>query len=486
MTIETINGCILIPDRCNWAVKPKWSRRWPDNIVGAATAAEDRSALRSQPMERIEFAALAPTVWERNQLIARVMQAIKTGNAALPNWGRPAYTLTGTDALDVTVKTQPPLAVGDWVLIVNPKGLIGSRVLRINCGGSLSGEWIADRFYDTGVTLGTTNTIVTTGLVEPAPQAVYKAARSVVGENAPASIKYTLSGFLPGVAATVRLHFAELDPDMGGTYQRKMDVVVAGADKTTWSSYEIYAAAGALDKADILTAMVTPGSDGRITVTVTGVYPHVVGIPSPFYYPASINGIEVFQSSFVARQLTQVDAGHLYWGERLRAYFPAGSMIVPLICGRFGLNGNVAQLTDHMAAVPAMYAEEPATTGSVAVPGLCPVPDTLDLPYDDDPGTSVLPGLRQDTKYRWNLPASPGPNVSLTVEQILWHKEIANTEITDPILGYFWEYAPPPQGSQQWDALVKYESGNSDPSDSTPGDDLNAMGSGFWKLVVVL
>lgn len=484
MTIETINGCVLIPDRCNWAVKPKWSRRWPDNIVGAATAAEDRSGLRSEPMERIEHSCLTFSVRERNQLIARVIKALKTGNAALPLWGRQAYTTAPTESTEVDVKTEPPLGVGDWVMISSPKEAPADRSIRINCGGGATGSWLADQFYSAGDAITTTNSINVASVTGPAPTAVYQSAREVVGVNTQGVLTYTLDGWAPGVSTFVRLHLAEIDPTMDGTFQRKMRIRVQGADFTEWDDYEVYLMAGALDKAIILEAYVTPGADGRITVTLTGLNPHIVGIPSAFHYPTMLNGLEAHQTTYAVRQLSAVSTGHLEWVDPLPVVFPAGSLVAKLIFGRFSLAGSLPQLTDHHAALPGLIVEEPAGTGTTAVIGACPVPDSLDLPYEVDPGDVVV-GTRYATKYRWNLPGGTSPNAALLYDQIAWNMVIADNEFAEALQAMFWEYVPGTQNSPQYDALVKYESGSTDPLSAT-GDDLNMMSSGYWVLTVII
>ena len=483
--IEIVNECVLIPDRPNWTSPIKWSRRWPSTVAEAGTGAEDRAFVANGPKQRIEFTSLTPTVNERNRLISRALKALRNGNAAVGNWGRPAYAGAEFSTTTVAVDTEPPLVAGDWILITHPRAPLINRVLQINCGGGDVSPFTSDAFQSpVGNVVGVGNAIDRSLVTDPAPEAVYQFAREVITVNVPSELTYTLAGFTPNVSCLVRLHFAELDPNMAGTYERKMDITVSGSDSTAWALYSPYTAAGnALYKATVLEAFVTPTTAGVITVKISGVYPHIEGIPSVFYYPAAINAIEVHQITYAARQLSAVVAGQWTWSERLRSKFPKDSLLMPLMFGRFGIGGSVTSLTDFAAQAPSLIVEEPKGSGTVAVTGACPVPPNLSYPYDSDPGIGVLPGNRQVTKYRWRLNSTPNPNEALLYEQVAWHKITAQNEQPTAI-GFYWEYVPGPQSTNQFNAETKWLSGSTDPFSST-GDSAVPMSSGYWTLVAV-
>ena len=118
---------------------------------------------------------------------------------------------------------------------------LGAYSLAVNSGGSAAGQFVADANV-TGGTIGggTTATIDTTGLVAPAPQAVYQAERY-------GNFTYTFTGLISGVTYKVRLHSAETYWTAVG--QRRFNVTLNGMQVLT--NFDIIAAAGAANKAVI-------------------------------------------------------------------------------------------------------------------------------------------------------------------------------------------------------------------------------------------
>ena len=103
-------------------------------------------------------------------------------------------------------------------------------------------------------------TIDTTGLVAPAPQAVYQAERY-------GNFTYTFPGLISGATYKVRLHSAETF--WTATGQRRFNVLINGAQVLT--NFDIIAAAGAQNKA-VINEFNTVATGGQITiqyVTVT-------------------------------------------------------------------------------------------------------------------------------------------------------------------------------------------------------------------------
>ena len=134
-----------------------------------------------------------------------------------------------------------------------------AAVQQVNCGGGASGSWVADTGYTGGSTNSTGHAITTTGVVNPAPTAVYQTWRTV------GTIQYSLGGYNAGQAYTVRLHFSENIWSSSG--QRQFDIY-DGALQTIAYQYDIYNAAGAQYQAAVLSFDTTANASGNIVVTI--------------------------------------------------------------------------------------------------------------------------------------------------------------------------------------------------------------------------
>jgi len=132
--------------------------------------------------------------------------------------------------------------------------------IQINCGGPAINPFIADTDFAGGSTINHVNTINLSNVVNPAPMTVYQTAR--VGSST-----YTISGFNPGSIHTVRLHFAELTWTAAG--QRVFNVSSNGTQVLT--NFDIFAAAGAMNKAVIQQFTTTANGTGQITLIFTTV-----------------------------------------------------------------------------------------------------------------------------------------------------------------------------------------------------------------------
>ena len=131
---------------------------------------------------------------------------------------------------------------------------------QINCGGDASSPYTADQYYSGGSSYIDANTIDTTGVTDPAPQAVYQSERW--GEST-----YTLPNLISGASYKVRLHFSEnLWPITG---IRRFDVTINGT--TVLSNYDILAETGALYKAVVKEFTTTANTSGQIVIEFTNV-----------------------------------------------------------------------------------------------------------------------------------------------------------------------------------------------------------------------
>jgi hypothetical protein len=199
--------------------------------------------------------------------------------------GSVAVPATGGYQTWTTVKANVTLPAGTQTLTLSEDaagwnidsmafasgGGTGTPVIQIDCGGAASGAWVADTDFTGGTAVTATNTITTTGVTNPAPQAVYQSNRY----NAPT---YTIGGLTAGTSYTVRLHFAETYWTAAG--QREFNVSINGAQVLT--NFDIFATAGGENIATVKQFTATANSSGQIVITSTNVVDN-----------AQFNGIEV-------------------------------------------------------------------------------------------------------------------------------------------------------------------------------------------------
>jgi hypothetical protein len=144
---------------------------------------------------------------------------------------------------------------------------------QINCGGSASSPYTADQYYSGGRTYSVTSAITTTGVTDPAPQAVYRTERY-------GSSTYTIPNLTNGASYMVRLHFAEIY--WTATGRRIFNVAINGT--TVLSNYDIYAETGARYKAVVKEYTATANASGQIVIQFTTVTDN-----------AKISGIEIIK-----------------------------------------------------------------------------------------------------------------------------------------------------------------------------------------------
>jgi len=132
--------------------------------------------------------------------------------------------------------------------------------IQINAGGPAVGSFLADQDFNGGRAINHANTIDLSGATNPAPAAVYQTAR--IG-----NFTYTMGGFGAGSSHTVRLHFAETFWTAAGS--RIFNVSINGTQVLT--NFDIFAVAGAQNKALIEQFTATANSSGQFVVQFTTV-----------------------------------------------------------------------------------------------------------------------------------------------------------------------------------------------------------------------
>jgi regulation of enolase protein 1 (concanavalin A-like superfamily) len=142
----------------------------------------------------------------------------------------------------------------------------------INAGGGAAGSYRPDTDFtvDQGSTAAFTNPVSTSGVTDPAPQAVYQTERWGV-------FTYTIPGLTPGALYNVRLHFAEVFFSSPG--QREFNVAINGVQVLT--NFDVDAVAGGPDKAIVEAFLARADRQGRIVIQFTqgaANFPKISGI----------------------------------------------------------------------------------------------------------------------------------------------------------------------------------------------------------------
>jgi hypothetical protein len=121
-------------------------------------------------------------------------------------------------------------------------------------------DWAADQSLDSSWTATTSNTITTDGADGPAPPDIYRTVRYYY-----TNFQYTFYGYAGYSPHVVRLHFAEAW--LNGAGLRRFNVLVNGARYLT--DFDVWSAAGGLNKATVQTLFVNASSSGQIQILFT-------------------------------------------------------------------------------------------------------------------------------------------------------------------------------------------------------------------------
>jgi len=137
----------------------------------------------------------------------------------------------------------------------------GSNVISIACGNSAVGVFVADTDFSGGAaSSGTTSSINTSKVTNPAPVSVYQHGRK-------GTCTYTIGSLTAGTTYNVRLDFCEYVST--GTGQRTFNVSINGNQVLT--NYDIFANAGGEFIANAQTFAATANSSGQIVIVFTTV-----------------------------------------------------------------------------------------------------------------------------------------------------------------------------------------------------------------------
>lgn len=129
---------------------------------------------------------------------------------------------------------------------------------QIDCGGSATGAFAADAYQTGSASTSSTAASIDTTAAGAAPAAVYRTDRLGVST-------YTIPVPQGSYPYTVKLHFAEIAYNAAG--KRKFNVTIDGTQVLT--DYDIFADAGAMNKAVVKTFQTTSDWTGTIAIAFT-------------------------------------------------------------------------------------------------------------------------------------------------------------------------------------------------------------------------
>jgi len=200
------------------------------------------------------------------------------GNYTFSNLEAGTYTETLTVPDGYTATTTNPATVALAADTTENFGIAQQQatpIVAINAGGDTQGSYVADTDYSGGTAYSTTDSVDTSNVTNPAPQAVYQTVRY-------GNFTYTIPNLTANGTYTVRLHFNELYWNAAG--QRTFNTSINGTQ--VLSNFDIYQTAGGKDKAIVEQFPATADANGNITIQFTSVIDN-----------AMVNGIEIYNGT---------------------------------------------------------------------------------------------------------------------------------------------------------------------------------------------
>ncbi len=276
-------------------------------------------------------------------------------DASVANCSTYFYVVSATNSVGASTNSSEQTAT------------LGAYSLAVNSGGSAAGQFVADANV-VGGTVGAvaTATIDTSGLIAPAPQAVYQAERF-------GNCTYTFTGLISGASYKVRLHSAETYWTAAG--QRRFNVIINGAQVLT--NFDIIAAAGAANKAVIseFNAIATGGQIAIQYVTVTD-NARVSGIEIILPRPASPASLTANAGNSQVSLIWNALTGTAYNVKRSLA---SGGPFTPVFSGLATTNCTDSAVTNgvtyyYVASASLLGCESTNSTFVSATPACTPPP----------------------------------------------------------------------------------------------------------------
>ncbi len=222
------------------------------------------------------------------------------GTQTLGGTGTVLFGTNGNNSLD-EISGGSTLTIGSGITVRGSSGSLGASYANdviVNQGtisadgsGGLVGSFVYDQGFSGGSATYTSDAIDTSGVSNPAPQAVWQTFRYGYSP-----FSYSLAGLTPGASYTLALDFATAYAAAG---QQQFNVGVNGTQVLT--NFDIFAAAGGKDKAIQESFTATANASGQIALAFS---------PGSSGY-AQINGIEVLSGGV---PVEQIDCGQLAGG----------------------------------------------------------------------------------------------------------------------------------------------------------------------------
>ena len=175
--------------------------------------------------------------------------------------------------------------------------VLGTPVRQINAGGAATGAFGADQGPTGGVAIAVPDASRDTSVWGTAPAAAYGTERR---SSAGGSFAYAMSGLEPGKRYTLRLHFSE--SEVSAVQQRLFDVEVNGVKAL--AGFDVFAVAGAKNKAVVRELPATADASGTVNVSFTA-----KASPHPFAFVNAIELLAGLQDQVVAAPLFSEAAG---------------------------------------------------------------------------------------------------------------------------------------------------------------------------------
>jgi Malectin domain/Glycosyl hydrolases family 18/Fibronectin type III domain len=212
---------------------------------------------------------------------SRVFNVSINGTQVLTNFDIVA-TSGGENIANVQQFTVAANASGQFVItfasVTNNALISGIEIDQTATSGSCQGTcidsgsttgvspFVADMDFSGGATINHANTINTSNVTNPAPQAVYQSAR-VTTTAGSGSFTYTIPGLTAGTNYLVRLHFAETFWTTAGS--RVFNVSINSAQVLT--NFDIFAASGGQNIANVQQFTEAANASGQFVITFTSV-----------------------------------------------------------------------------------------------------------------------------------------------------------------------------------------------------------------------